>query len=167
MSAEFAIVKDPRLATPLEAHVRQFNLLKELHDALGSLNGAVNRIRRLRRQIGALTGSLGEAHGELAGKAKAAVESLLPIESVLVDVNRQTPRDVLRNPAGLNDTLVDLINTVAMSDREPTAQAEAVSRELMARVAGEIGKLEAIDAGAIAEINRMAAERAIGHVTGR
>jgi hypothetical protein len=71
---------------------------------------------------------------------------------------------VLRNPAGLDDTLVDLINTVAMSDTSPTASADAVSRELMAKVAGEIAKLDAMMAGEIAAINLMAAERQVAHV---
>src|SRR5262249_19014039 len=47
LSAEFSIVKDPRLATPLEAHVAQFALLQELTGALSRLNAGVNRIRRL------------------------------------------------------------------------------------------------------------------------
>jgi hypothetical protein len=85
---------------------------------------------------------------------------------VLIDVNRESPRDVLRHTAGLNDTLVDLINTVAIADTAPTAQADAVSREIMARVDAEIAKLDAVLATDIADINRTAAERSIGHVAG-
>ena len=109
---------------------------------------------------------MAETHTDLADKAKAAVTILLAIESVLVDVHRESPRDVLRNPAGLDDTLVDLINTVAVSDTSPTAQADAVSRELMAKVASEIMKLDAVMVGDIAAINAMAAERSVAHVAG-
>jgi len=105
-----------------------------------------------------------ETHTDLADKAKAAVTILLAIESVLVDVHREPPRDVLRNPAGLDDTLVDLINTVAVSDTSPTAQADAVSRELIANVASV--KLDAVMVGDIAAINAMAAERSVAHVAG-
>ena len=35
---------------------------------------------------------------------------------MLVDILRASPRDVLRHPAGLNDTLVDLLNGVGISD---------------------------------------------------
>ena len=91
-------------------------------------------------------------------------ERLTAIEGVLVDVNRESPRDMLRHPAGLNDTLVDLINTVAIADMAPTAPADAVSRETMARVDAEIAKLDALLAGDIADINRTAAERSIAHV---
>ena len=64
---------------------------------------------------------------------------------------------MLRNPAGLNDTLVDLINTVSISDTAPTAQAEAVSRALMAAVASQLARLDAVVAGEVAEVNRLAA----------
>jgi len=165
-AADFAIVKDPRLATPLEAHVRQFDLLQELTRSLSSLNGSVNRIRRLKRQLGALADAAKEAHADLAEKATGAVASLQAIERVLVDVHRESPRDVLRNPAGLDDGLIDLINTVAISDTAPTAQADAVSREIMTKVAGEIASLDALLAGDVAAINRMASERRMAHIPG-
>ncbi len=83
-----------------------------------------------------------------------------------MDVYRESARDTLRNPAGLNDTLIDLINTVAISDNAPTASAAAVSRELMTRVDAEIAKLDALVGTELAEINRRAAERAIDLVGG-
>ena len=61
---------------------------------------------------------------------------------------------------------VDLINTVAIADTAPTAQADAVSREIMARVDAEIAELDAVLATDIADIDRIAAERSIGHVAG-
>ena len=165
-AAQFAIVKDPRLSTSSDDYARQYALLKELHDKLSALNGAVNRIRRTNRQLRALAEQLGDQHADLAAKAKSAGERLVAIESVLVDVNRESPRDTLRYPAGLNDTLVDLINTVAIADMAPTAPAAAVSREIMAQVDGELAKFSAMVANDIADINRIAAERSVGYVTG-
>jgi len=75
---------------------------------------------------------------------------------VLVDVHRESDRDVLRNPAGLNDTLLDLINTVSLADTAPTKSAAAVSGEIMARVNAEIGKLERLVATEVAAANRLA-----------
>jgi hypothetical protein len=154
------IVKDPRLSTPLAAHEAQFALVKELTDALGAVNTAVNRIRRAKHQLTALA----TAHPAFADQANAATTSLVAVEAVLVDIHRTGPRDVLRNPAGLNDTLVDLINTVAMSDTSPTAQAAAVSRELLNRAAAQFTKLDAIFAGEIAGLNTAATTSA--HITG-
>jgi photosystem II stability/assembly factor-like uncharacterized protein len=162
--AVFSIVKDPRLSITPEDYALQFALLKELNDRLSALNAAVNRIRRINGQLRALTERLGDGHADLAAKADSAGKSLAAIEGVLVDVDRESPRDVLRHPAGLNDTLVDLINMAGIADMAPTVPTDAVSRETMARVDAELAKLDALLVGDIAEINRTAAERSIAHV---
>jgi hypothetical protein len=158
-SQGFTIVKDPRLATTLAQHKAQFDLQMELTTALDSGNKAVGRIRKLRKQLAELGGA-----DDLKAKAEAAREALWTVERALVDVYRQSPRDALRNPAGLNDTLVDLINNVAISDREPTQQTEAVSRELMAAAAAQLAKLDAVVAGEVAAVNAMAASAGVAHV---
>ena len=108
--------------------------------------------------------ALGEVRPELAEKAKASSENLTAIEAVLIDVKKQSPRDVLRNPAGLNDTLVDLINTCTLADAAPTVQAEAVSRELMANVDKQLAKLDGLVAGEIAAVNKEATDQGVPYV---
>jgi photosystem II stability/assembly factor-like uncharacterized protein len=164
-AAAFSIVKDPRLATTSEDYAAQFALLQQLTATLSALNQTVNRIRRTRRQLRALLEQLGERSHDLAEKARSAEAGILAIESVLVDVNRETPRDTLRHPAGLNDTLLDMISTAAIADMAPTASAVAVSRETMDRTEAEIARFAALMEGEIAAINRLAAAGAIPHVT--
>jgi hypothetical protein len=156
LAAEFTIVKDPRLSTTPEGYRRQFELLRELTAALGNVNAAVNRIRRLKRRLSALVGGSEDDKHDLAATAEAVAEKLTAVEAVLVDIHRESARDVLRNPAGLNDTLVDLISQVSLSDTAPTQSAAAVSREIMARVDAEIGKLERLAATEVAEFDRLA-----------
>ena len=165
-SENFKIARDPRLTTPLDGHQKQFDLLREIVQSLSLLNQSVNRIRRLRRQLDALTDAAGETHPDVREKSKRASVSLHAIERVLVDVERESSRDILRHPAGLDDTLADLINNVAVSDTAPTASAEAVAREVMAKVAVEFAKLEALLHGDIAGINTLAAERRLARVAG-
>jgi hypothetical protein len=102
--------------------------------------------------------SKGAAH-DLAVRSAAAAEQLAAVEAVLVDVHRESPRDVLRHPAGLNDTLVDVINTVSISDTAPTTQAAAVAKEVITRAAAEIAKVERLVTTEIAAVNRLALER--------
>jgi hypothetical protein len=161
MAAEFSVVKDPRLATTLEGYRQQFELVRELTASLGKVNATVNRIRRLKHRLLVLAGgSEDDKHG-LAAQAKAVVEKLTAVEAVLVDVHRESDRDVLRNPAGLNDTLLALISTVSVSDTAPTKQAAAVSREIMARADAETGKLERLAATEVAAVNRLALGREV------
>jgi hypothetical protein len=163
-STAFSIAKDPRLNTSQDDYAKQFALLTELYDKLSTLNEAVNRIRLVRRQSLALTELLGDHHNTLMAAAKAVCERLTAIESVLIDIRRESPRDTLRHPAGLNDTLIDMINTAAIADAAPTEATVAVSQETMARVDGQIGELNALLTTDIVNINRMAAESSIAHV---
>ncbi len=152
-TASFAVVKDPRIDTPKKAFDEQFALLQKLYGNLSSLNGAVNRIRLLKRQLGDLQKRLGDKNKALGEKAKGVVGKLEAIEGVLVDIKRETPRDVLRNPAGLNDTLADVINVVAIADAAPTTQARLVADEVMGSVNAEIKKLDKLAEGDIKAFN--------------
>jgi photosystem II stability/assembly factor-like uncharacterized protein len=164
LAADFSIIRDPRLATSAEQYASQFALLKQLNNKLSIAHGAVNRIRRINRQLNALAEHVSTDNADLADKARSARESLMAIEGALIDVKRESPRDVLRHPAGLNDTLIDLINMVGLADVAPTAQAYAVSREIMDRVDTQVAGLERLLATDIQEINRLAVERSILHV---
>jgi len=166
MAAEFSVVKDPRLSTGPEDYRQQFELVGELTASLGKVNATVNRIRRSKHRLSALAGgSEDDKHG-FAAKAKAVAEKLTAVEAVLVDVSRESHRDVLRNPAGLNDTLLALISAVSVSDTAPTKSAVAVSREIMARVDAEIDKLEQLAATEVTAVNRLALVREVEAASG-
>ncbi|HEY9569029.1 MAG TPA: glycosyl hydrolase, partial [Thalassobaculum sp.] len=153
-SAGFEVVKDPRLSTTPEAYAEQFELLHELTGTLSALNVAVNRIRLAKRQLAEFRGRPGGDLGELRERAGGLIDRLTAIEAVLVDVKRESPRDVLRHPAGLNDTLVDLISTAAIADAAPPQQAREVSDEIAGRVRGLIAELDALLAGDVADLNK-------------
>ena len=165
MAAEFSVVKDPRLFTTPEGYRHQFELVRELTASLGKVSATVNHIRRVKHRLSALAGGLEDDEHDLVGKAKAVAEKLTALESVLVDVHRESDRDVLRNPAGLNDTLLALISTVSLSDTAPTNQAAALSREIMARADAEIGKFERLAATEVAAVNRLALEQEVAAAT--
>ena len=103
----------------------------------------------------------GEKRKSLRERGDALVKSLESIEAVLVDIHRVSPRDVLRNPAGLNDTLMDLVSVVAIADEAPTSQAVEVSEDIMARVAAEIARLVKLEAGEVAALNAALAKAGV------
>jgi hypothetical protein len=129
--------------------------------SLGRVNATVNNIRRLKNWLSLFAGGSQSGADDLTAREAAAVQQLATIEAVLVDVHRESPRDVLRHPAGLNDTLADLISTVSISDTAPTTQAAAVAKEIMARVDAEIGKVDRLVETEIATINRLALDREV------
>ena len=160
-AAEFSIERDPRLSTTLEAYRQQFELLQALTASLGKVHATVNNIRRIKNRLAALAGGSGSATDDLGALAAAATEKLSAVEAVLVDVHRESPRDVLRHAAGLNDTLIDLISTVSIADTAPTSQAAAVAHEIMQRVDIEIAKVGRLTQTEVAEITRLALEREV------
>ena len=154
-TAPLTIVKDPRLATSDADYASQLALLQTLVAAIGRGNEAVNRIRRLKRQLAALGDRVG-ADSALAPAIGGATGGLVAIEGVLVDVHRVSPRDTLRNPSGLTDTLTALVAYVSNADNRPTTQGGVIAAELVGKLDGELVKLEALVAGDIAAINHAA-----------
>ena len=71
---------------------------------------------------------------------------------------------MLRHPAGLNDTLVDLINTCTLADMAPTAQAEAVSREVMAKSTGSLRSWTRWWRATSPRLNKAASEQGVPYV---
>lgn len=160
LSAPFAVVKDPRVKASQRAFDQQFALLQALHDKWSQVNDAVNRIRLLKRQLRELAKRAGMT-AELARRAQALGNSLQAIEAALVCVPRESPRDVLRFAAGLDDTLVDCISVVAIADEAPTTQARQVSDETMARVDALLQKLDALLVGDMPAFNALLVRAAV------
>ena len=153
--APLTVVKDPRLATTDADYAAQLAVLQDLNAAIGRGNAGVNRIRRLKRQLAALSDRLGE-DAALGPAIGAARDGLTSIEGVLVDVHRVSPRDTLRNPSGLTDTLAGLVAYVANADHRPTRQGLEISAEKIGLVDAELARLEALVATEIAAINHAA-----------
>jgi hypothetical protein len=162
--AKFSVVKDPRLPTTDAEYAAQFALHKQLVASLSKLKEALNRLRRMKVQLGEIAGRGEKGERVLKSRATAIARKLSDIESVMVDPQRKSVRDVLRNPAGLNDTLFDMIAMTTTADRPPTSQTTAVSREVMGRVDGEVAKFETLVAGDIAQLNAALAKARIRHV---
>ncbi|HJQ57859.1 MAG TPA: hypothetical protein VJ890_13175 [Vineibacter sp.] len=163
-SAKFTVVKDPRLATLDADYAAQFALHKELVASLSKVNQTINRLRKARRQLEEAAGRAGKAARGMRSRAAAIERRLTAIEQVLVDPQRKSARDILRNPAGLNDTLLDMIAMTTTADAAPTSQTRAVSREVMAKVDREVARFEALVKTDIVRLNADLAKARIAHV---
>jgi hypothetical protein len=162
-------VKDPRLSTTDQAYQAQFKLHMQLIESLSKLKATVNRLRLMKKQINEAAARAGQRNirggAALRRQAATITQKLSAIEKVMVDPERKSARDVLRNPAGLNDTLFDMVQMTTTADAAPTVQTLAVSRETMAKVDREIEKFEALVKGDIARFDKALAKARIGYVT--
>ena len=163
-SATFAVEKDPRLGTTTADYAAQFALHKELVASLSKLKQALNRLRRMKRQLGDVAERTAKTERALRNRAIAIGQKLSAIERIMVDPERKSVRDVLRNPAGLNDTLFDMIAMTTTADAAPTSQTKAVSREVMDKVDREVANFEALATGEIAELNAKLAKARVAQV---
>ena len=120
MNAQLTIRPDPRLSTTDEDYAALHALHARILDGLSKLNDAVNRLRTLRREL-----------GTDAGKLRGQLDR---IEGELVNLEKETPDDMLRHRAGLDDTLKELAWLVRIADARPPQQAGEVADEELARL---------------------------------
>lgn len=161
LTADFAIRKDPRLNTTQDAFESQFALAERLTESQSSLRRTVNGLRHTRRQLTALGRRTPATQAPIAERCADIAAALSAIEAELVDIHRETPRDVLRNPARHDDTLGELLWTVSMADTPPATQFVAVAEDLMDKVAAQVSAYRRIVDTDIAALNRDAAEAGI------
>ncbi len=164
-AASFTLVKDPRLSTTTQAYAAQFGLHMQLIGSLSKLKQAVNDLRRLKKQLEEIAGRAGKGQKPLARRTGALVQKLSAIEKVLVDPERKSARDVLRNPAGLNDTLFDMIQMTTVGDAAPTTQTAAVSKETMAKVDKSVAQFTALVKAELGPLNSALSKAKLGYVT--
>jgi len=151
--------------TTPEQYAAQFALHRQLVASLSKLKEALNRLRRMKKRLGELAERSEKSERALRSRAKAIVGKLDEIEKVMVDPQRKSVRDVLRNPAGLNDTLFDMIAMTTTADMAPTEQTRDVSREVMAKVDSEVAKFEKLVAGDVAQLDKALAKARVRHIT--
>ncbi len=153
LNESFELLKDPRVEATQADFDEQFAMLQDLTAKLSDLRISVNRIRRMKKQLRELPSRLPKRNRTLARQAETLASRLEAVEGTLVNIHRETPRDVLRHTAGLDDTLGDVISVVAIADFAPTDQAKEVAQDACSKVDKQIAKLEKLVDGPIAALN--------------
>ncbi len=160
------LLKDPRVAADQAVFDAQFSLLQKLVSKQSDLRNGVNSLRRMRRQLVQLAERLGD-NASMIGQIRDEILSKMEsVEGRLVNVHKESPRDVLRHPAGLDESLGSMMWTISMADTSPTSQVLAVSDELLAKVDGQLSALDKLVTGPIAELNAKIAEAGIEAIKG-
>jgi hypothetical protein len=152
-TASLLLLKDPRVDATQADLDEQFELLQELTAKRSELHTHVDRIRRMKRQLDDLIQKLPKGLRRAVSSAISIRKKLEVIENTFVDTRRESPRDELRHPAGLDDTLGGMMWCVTMSDTAPPAQTREVSVEVVRKIDGEIRKLNKLVDGPIATLN--------------
>src|SRR6185369_13156566 len=172
----FEVRKDPRVTASQADLDAQFALWREIRDTLSATHAGINRLRRIRRQVGEWSQRLREAPAprspEAVDPSRAVVEAadrllrrLGEIEVELIQTSAKNSMDALRLPARLNLRLASLMSVLSSADAAPPRQAYLVHEHLGALARHELGRLQALidtDVAAFNTLVRDASLPAIG-----
>jgi len=161
LSVPFEIKPDPRVTSSAGELRAQFDLHSKLVAELSTLNDAVLRIRRIRKQLDGLVERAGKEKNAIATIARGIRQKLAAIEQTLVEPSMETYADAFNFPIRLDNKLSILIGVVANSDAAPTQPSYELSRELSSKIGAELARLRELIATDVAELNRLAQEQGI------
>jgi hypothetical protein len=151
---DLVVVPDPRIDVSDADLAAQYAVAKQLTDSVSDLYIGVNRIRMMRKQLKNLKLLVPSVDSQI----EEAMTRLGEIEARLVDVHRETPRDVLRHPAGLDDTLMELRWTALIADAKPPLQVAELADIVTGDVQALLDELDTLVEGPLAALNATVAE---------
>jgi len=157
LSAQFEILAHPKIGTTQAEYDEQFELLRDINDALSEAHRAVNTIRAVRKQINAAVAQAREAGAgadSIAKAAKPLLASLQAIEEAIIQTKSESPQDPLNFPIRLNDKIGALAYAVD-GDYPPTEQVYAVFESLTDRLDKQLDALSAVLETDVPEFNRV------------
>ena len=157
----FEVRGDPRLATTPVDWDAQYDLARQVWEALSESHRALAQLRDARAQVADLAPRL-EAAGRGEGVAEAAAaarDALTAIEVRIHQTKAEASQDVLNYPPRLDNQLLALLGTVAGSEARPTDGAEARYQDLRRDLDEVLADLEAVFEGELAAFNELAASK--------
>jgi photosystem II stability/assembly factor-like uncharacterized protein len=153
---EFAIVRNAAVTTVTDADLlAQFTLAKQINDKVGLANESVLRIRSLKDQIAERLSKTSDAALKSSGQALS--DKLTDIEGEIYQYRNRSNQDPLNYPIRLNNKLAALQGVVEMGDIKPTDQAQAMFKDLSARLDKQLARLDALVKSDLAATNTLLA----------
>ncbi len=158
-SASFDLMRHPEVLTSDADFAEQRDLLLTIQAKLTEIVEAVNRIRRLRKQLGEVAERTAVASDDaVVDSISALTDKLDGIERELIQVELTSAGDTLNNPPKLYETLGDLVAVVASADTRPTTQSYAVFDKLRGLIDAQLVDLNSTVDGDVAALNASLAE---------
>jgi hypothetical protein len=156
-SRPFTVVEDPRVGVPAADLKAQFDLALRIRDAIDDLGDAVKRIESLQKQLDGWTSRAeGQAYAaRVEGAAAGIRDSLEDVRGQLVCVHCHADEITLAYPIRTYNKLLSLNLQVLPSHTRPTEGETAVFEELRGDLDRQLGRLDAIENGPLADFNTL------------
>jgi len=132
----FAVLGDPRLATSAEDYDQQFELSKQVWQALTDSHRTLKTARDVRQQVTTLAERLQamEPDEALEASAKQCQEALEAVENKIYQTRAESSQDVLNFPPKLDNQLLGLLGIVNSGNAAPTAGSVERYQDLRAEL---------------------------------
>lgn len=162
-TASFQLLKDPRVLATDEDLRAQYEFTCQVRDELSRVNGAINRLRRAKKDVEALK-EHASSRPALIEAADQVTQSLIAVEEELIQTRATGRDDDLQYPPKLNAKIAYLGDVAQSGDYAPTAQVRAALASLVSQSEHQLGRLEEVFEKQVSSLNRQAAEAGIAHV---
>ncbi|MBZ0214822.1 MAG: glycosyl hydrolase, partial [Nitrospirae bacterium] len=145
----FRLRNSPNSSATEADTVAQFLFARRISQRTNDANGAVVKIRGIKRSIASAI----EKHGDLKAKGEVLAAKLSAIEEEIYQVRNQSGQDPLNYPIRLNNKIAALLGVVLQGDFRPTDQAYEVFAMLDQQLSVQLAALDELLAHAGAEFN--------------
>jgi len=153
----FEIRMDPRLDTPREDLVAQFELHQQINTKLSEVNKAIKRIREVRSIVANVKASWADLDSSqtkgIDSLVKHISDTLTTVEDALIQTKAKAFQDLLNYPVKLNNKIASLASVASSADRRPTKQTYDLFAQLTKEADGHLQQVYAVDEKMILELN--------------
>jgi photosystem II stability/assembly factor-like uncharacterized protein len=138
--ASFSVAADPRSDVTTADLTAQFELAQRINERVSEAHDAVTKIRHVKAQIDDRTKRASDV--SLTADAETLKQKLTDVEGEIYQYRLKSNQDALNYGIRLNNKLAALQRVVESADGRPTAQSEAVFKELSASLDTQLRQLE-------------------------
>jgi photosystem II stability/assembly factor-like uncharacterized protein len=151
---EFRVLKDPRLPNTEEDYQKQFDFLMAVRDEVSKANGAIVKVRKLKKDLGYLKEKAAGNSG-LLERIKRFETRLDEIENNIHMTKNQSRQDPLNYGIRINNRLAFLMADSQRGDYPPTDQSLDFFTQVRAELQTELQALDEVVGEHLGPINQM------------
>lgn len=159
----FKLLRDPRYPSTDADLQAQFDFLIKVRDKVTETHQAVKDIRSAKEQMKQLMDKIkgDDQYKDLIEAGDELIDKMTEVEESLYQTKNRSGQDPLNFPIRLNNKLAALTGVAGSGSWRPTAQAEAVRKEITGQIDTQLEKLQRIMSEDLPEFNNKVKQKSV------
>lgn len=159
----FKLLRDPRYPSTDADLQAQFDFLIKVRDKVTETHQAIKDIRSAKEQMKQLMDKIrgDDEYKDLIEAGDELIEKMTEVEETLYQTKNQSGQDPLNFPIRLNNKLAALTGVAGSGSWRPTAQAEAVRKEITGQIDTQLEKLQRIMSEDLPDFNNKVKQKSV------